>query len=123
MMIKLGKLFNRELSNIHHAAFWLAMFGILADILGLFRDRLLAGMFGASRTLDIYYAAFRAPDFIYTLMLFLTSATAIIPIFLHKLNNGEKDAENFCGTVVLFFSSAVAVISVVIFFLMPKISG
>src|SRR3989344_1574118 len=84
---------------------------------------MLAGMFGASRTLDIYYSAFRAPDFIYTLMLFLTSATAIIPIFLHKLNNGEKDAENFCGTVVLFFSSAVAVISVVIFILMPKISG
>src|SRR3989344_4622507 len=122
-MLRVLKIFHKDLINIHHAAFWLGFFAIISGFLGLFRDRMLAGMFGASRTLDIYYSAFRAPDFIYTLMLFLTSATAIIPIFLHKLNNGEKDAENFCGTVVLFFSSAVAVISVVIFILMPKISG
>lgn len=121
-MLRVLRIFHKDLADIHHAAFWLGFFSIISGILGLFRDRMLAGMFGASRTLDIYYSAFRVPDFIYTLMLFLTSATAIIPIFLHKLHNRERDAENFCGTVILFFSSAVAVISMIMFFFMPKIS-
>ena len=67
--MRIGKIFKSEISDIHQAAFWLASFGILADILALLRDRLLAGIFGASRTLDIYYAAFRVPDLIYTIMI------------------------------------------------------
>src|SRR3989344_1750112 len=82
--MKFTKIFHADLENIHHAALWLGFFGISADILGLFRDRFLAGMFGASRSLDIYYAAFRVPDFIYTFMLLFTASTAIIPIFLDK---------------------------------------
>ncbi len=121
-MLRVLNIFRRDLANIHHAAFWLGSFAIISGILGLLRDRMLAGMFGASRALDIYYSAFRAPDFIYTLMLFLTSATAVIPIFLQKSEKSEKEAENFFGTVVLFFSSAVALLSITAFFLMPVIS-
>lgn len=121
-MIKISSIFNKDVKNLHHSAFWLAFFAIISGVLGLFRDRLLASIFGASRLLDIYYSAFRAPDFIYTLMLFLTSATAIIPIFLRKLNAGEKEGENFLGTLVLFFSFTVAVFSIFAFFLMPSIS-
>ena len=121
-MFKVLRIFHKDLADIHHAAFWLALFSILSGILGLFRDRMLAGFFGASRALDIYYSAFRAPDFIYTLMLFLTSATAIIPIFLRKLNSNKAEAENFGGTVILFFSCAALAVSSVAFFLMPQIS-
>lgn len=121
MIMRFRKFFNRDLSNIHHAAFWLAMFGILADILALFRDRLLAGMFGASRTLDIYYAAFRVPDFIYTIMLLFTASTAIIPIFLEKYAE-KKDsaaAEAFLGSLISFFTVLIIVIAAFAFFLMP----
>ncbi len=120
-MTRLGKFFNRDLSNIHHAAFWLAMFGILADILGLLRDRLLAGNFGASRTLDIYYAAFRVPDFIYTIMLLFTASTAIIPIFLEKYAE-KKDsaaAEAFLGSLISFFTILIIFLGIAAFFLMP----
>ena len=121
-MIKVPGIFKKDAINIHHAAFWIAFFAVISGILGLFRDRLLASMFGASRILDIYYSAFRAPDFIYTLMLFLTSATAIIPIFLRKLDAGKKEAENFLGTLILFFSFTIVVFSVFVFFLMPTFS-
>ncbi|OGF69809.1 hypothetical protein A3C73_03480 [Candidatus Giovannonibacteria bacterium RIFCSPHIGHO2_02_FULL_44_11] len=121
MITRLGKFFNRDLSNIHHAAFWLAMFGILADILALLRDRLLAGMFGASRTLDIYYAAFRVPDFIYTIMLLFTASTAIIPIFLEKYAERKDSAaaEAFLGSLISFFTILIVVIAAAAFFLMP----
>ncbi|MDO8752121.1 MAG: lipid II flippase MurJ, partial [Candidatus Wolfebacteria bacterium] len=78
-------------------------------------------MFGASRTLDIYYAAFRVPDFIYTIMLLFTASTAIIPIFLEKYAE-KKDsaaAEAFLGSLISFFTVLVVIIAVFAFFLMP----
>src|SRR3989344_6012392 len=104
MITRIGKFFNRDMSDIHHAAFWLALFGILADVFGLLRDRMLAGYFGASRELDVYYAYFRLPDIIYTLMLLLTASTAIIPVFLEAVNKKKEDAENLFGSLILFFS-------------------
>lgn len=106
---------------MHHAAFWLAMFGISADILGLLRDRLLAGMFGASRTLDVYYAAFRVPDFIYTIMLLFTASTAIIPIFIEKFAE-KKDssaAEAFLGSLISFFIVMIIAVAAAAFYFMP----
>ena len=121
-MIKFTKIFHADLDNIHHAALWLGFFGILADFLGLFRDRFLAGMFGASRSLDIYYAAFRVPDFIYTFMLLFTASTAIIPIFLKKFGEKKEWSEELLGSAVLSFSSAVLILSASAFFLMPLIT-
>ncbi len=120
--MKFAKIFHADLDNIHHAALWLGFFGILADILGLFRDRFLAGMFGASRSLDIYYAAFRVPDFIYTFMLLFTASTAIIPIFLKKFGEKKEWSEELLGSAVLSFSFAVFILSAGAFFLMPLIT-
>src|SRR3990167_3281945 len=118
MMKRFTGIFNREISNIHHAAFWLAGFGVLADILGLFRDRLLAGVFGASRALDIYYAAFRVPDIIYTFMLLFTASTAIIPFLLDR--SAEKRNE-FLGALTAWFLFVIVLLDVIAFFAMPKI--
>lgn len=122
-MDRIFGILKKDATSIHHAAFWLAFFAVVSGLLGLFRDRMLASFFGASRTLDVYYSAFRVPDFVYTLMLFLTSATAIIPIFLRKVETGKSETENFLGTLVYFFSLVVVVLSVASFFLMPKISN
>src|SRR3989344_9004526 len=120
--MKFPRIFHADLDNIHHAAFWLAFFGIAADVLGLVRDRLLAGTFGASRELDIYYAAFRVPDFIYTFMLLFTASTAIIPVFLKKYGEKKEAAEELLGSAILFFSFAVLVLSAFAFFLMPMLA-
>ena len=119
--MKFTKIFHADLENIHHAALWLGFFGISADILGLFRDRFLAGMFGASRSLDIYYAAFRVPDFIYTFMLLFTASTAIIPIFLKKFGEKKEWSEELLGSAVLSFSLAVFVLSATAFIFMSQI--
>jgi putative peptidoglycan lipid II flippase len=118
-MIKIYSIFNKDASSIHHAAFWLAFFAIISGILGLLRDRLLAGTFGASRVLDIYYASFRVPDFLYTLMLFLASSTALIPMILKKSATDSQEAEKFLGSVLIFFISTVLIFSCAAFFLMP----
>ena len=118
MMKRFSRIFKHEISNIHQAAFWMAGFGVLADILGLFRDRLLAGVFGASRALDIYYAAFRVPDIIYTFMLLFTASTAIIPFLLDR--SAEKRNE-FLGALTAWFLFVIVLLDVIAFFAMPKI--
>ncbi|MBI2020949.1 hypothetical protein HYS99_00360 [Candidatus Giovannonibacteria bacterium] len=115
------RIFHADLSNIHHAAFWLAFFSAFSALLGLIRDRLLASNFGASRPLDIYYAAFRVPDFIYGVMLFFTAATAIIPVFLASYEKNKKEGEELFGSLLIFFLFSVVIISILAFFLMPFI--
>lgn len=65
-MIK--KLFTGQINSITFAALLVALSSLASRLLGIFRDRILAGQFGAGDTLDIYYAAFRIPDLIYNLI-------------------------------------------------------
>ena len=57
---------GRAAPTIVGAAVLLGATALASRGLGLVRDRLLAGAFGAGSELDIYYAAFRIPDLIFT---------------------------------------------------------
>lgn len=86
MVGKIIKLFNKvngEISGVHQAAFLIGFFTLLAQVLGLVRDRALAHFFGAGLQLDIYYAAFRVPDLIFATAASLVSISVIIP-FINK---------------------------------------
>src|SRR3989338_10992020 len=119
MVENLLKFFGRELKSVPQAAFLLAVSGILADILALLRDRLLASEFGASRALDLYYVSFRIPDFIYTFSLFFAASTAVIPILLEKFSEDRKGAEDFFGNIFSLFGLVTVLMVVLAYFLMP----
>ncbi|MBM3250988.1 MAG: murein biosynthesis integral membrane protein MurJ, partial [Candidatus Nealsonbacteria bacterium] len=57
----LNRILNSRAKTITFAAFLLALSGLVSRVLGLVRDRLLAGRFGAGEELDVYFAAFRIP--------------------------------------------------------------
>lgn len=106
---------------MHRAAFLLALLGAGNSILALFRDRLLASSFGASRTLDIYYAAFRVPDTIFSLSLFVVASTAFIPIFLEERTVSRQRAQDFFDSVVGVFILGISVMGVIAWLLMPRL--
>ncbi|MEK7529828.1 MAG: murein biosynthesis integral membrane protein MurJ, partial [Patescibacteria group bacterium] len=54
--------------SIVGAAVLLGATALASRVLGLIRDRLLAGTFGAGMELDAYYAAFRVPDLVYSFL-------------------------------------------------------
>ena len=83
MVNRIFSILKKEVSGLHEAAFLLGFFAIVSQALALVRDRLLAHLFGASSTLDVYYAAFRVPDLIYTSIASFVSLTVLIP-FLSK---------------------------------------
>lgn len=78
-MIK--RLFNGEINSITMAALLVGGSSLISRFLGIFRDRILAGQFGAGDNLDIYYAAFRIPDLIFNLLILGALSAGFIPIF------------------------------------------
>jgi len=91
MVDKIFRFFGRDVGSIHHAAYLLAISTFLSQILGLVRDRLLAGTFGAGETLDIYYAAFRVQDFIFYSIASLISLAVLIPLISKVLEEKGKE--------------------------------
>src|SRR4030042_2607690 len=92
-MIK--NLFNSQSKTITSAAVVLGAASLVSRILGGLRDRILAGKFGAGDELDIYFAAFRIPDLIYSLLVVGALTAGFIPVFTsywngRKSNNGQN---------------------------------
>ncbi|MBU0636936.1 MAG: murein biosynthesis integral membrane protein MurJ [Patescibacteria group bacterium] len=108
-MIK--RLFNGEINSITAAALLIGTSSLLSRFLGIFRDRILAGQFGAGDTLDIYYAAFRIPDLIFNLLILGALSVGFIPIFTNLIkrplerirslfNNDHKEAWELASNVL-----------------------
>lgn len=77
--------------TVGSAALLIALAGIASRILGFLRDRILASHFGAGDILDSYYAAFRIPDLLYSLLVLGALSAAFIPVFTEFL--AEKKEE------------------------------
>ncbi len=118
MVSRLLRLFSEEVSGLHEAAFLLAVFGLGGKLLSLFRDRLLAHYFGAGSELDIYYAAFRIPDFLYVSLASLVASAVLIPFIVDRLSDHAR-AELFFQRMFTLFFFAMAAASVLGFLLMP----
>lgn len=119
----LRKIFSKSIDSITTAAALVAMSSLASRVLGVLRDRILAGKFSAGAVLDTYYAAFRIPDLIFNLVVLGALSAGFIPIFtqLIKKNNVDKDVskdENkeawlLVSNVLNFLLIALAVLSLI----------
>src|SRR3989338_6928088 len=91
------KILNGQSRTITSAAVVLALASLVSRFLGLFRDRILAGQFGAGDTLDVYYAAFRIPDALYNIVIMGALSAGFIPVFIavRKRMRGESNQEHW----------------------------
>lgn len=100
---------NREIVSFHAAALVLGGAALVSKLLGLFRDRLLAGRFGAGDDLDVYYAAFQVPDILYTVLLVGAASAAVLPILLAVERRGKAEGERFLGNLLTVFGIGAVV--------------
>ena len=119
MVKKLFSLFSREWNGLHEAAFLLGTFALTSQILALFRDRLLAHLFGASQTLDVYYAAFRIPDFVFAGIASFMSALVLIPLLTKRAGESDARAQKFLNDIFTVFFTILVAVSAGIFVLVP----
>jgi putative peptidoglycan lipid II flippase len=126
---KIMSALNRELVNVNHAAFFLGLFAMFAQVLGLMRDRALVSMIGPGATLDTYYAAFRAPDLIYIIFGSVVSVVVIMPFISKVLSDDEKEkkvlgekGKTFISSVYSAFLIVIVLVAVLGIIFMPFIA-
>ena len=123
MIKRVFNLFHQEFSGLNQAAMILASSSLISGFLGLLRDRLLAGTFGAGQMLDIYYASFKIPDFLYIISLSIASVTVLIPFFLERISVHRENGQKFLDNIFSVFLLAMIFLTVVVFFAIPYLSG
>src|SRR3989344_1442722 len=110
-------------SRIFRASALIGVLTIVGKLVGLWRDRVLAGQFGASAELDVYYAAFRIPDLVFNLLILGATSSAIVPIFIEYYQRDKASAwrtiQNFLNIMVV----GVAFLSVIVLVLAQPIAS
>lgn len=99
----LKKIWHKLNNSVAGGAVIIAFFSLLAKILGLARERLIAVNFGASAISDIYYAAFRLPDLIFNTLVLGALTSAFIPIFQKTWQQDKKQGLIVANSVINFF--------------------
>jgi len=118
---KIFSFFNYESRNFSRAALVLVVSTILAKILALIRDRILAGLYGASRNLDIYYTAFRIPDFLTNILILGAISAALIPVFADLWQKDKKKAWQLCNNLLCIFLFILLILVIFAFIFAPQI--
>ncbi|MFA6271991.1 MAG: murein biosynthesis integral membrane protein MurJ [Patescibacteria group bacterium] len=85
--------FRKFQATITGGAIIIGLAQVVSRILGLLRERILASTFGAGETLDIYYAAFKIPDFVFNIIVLGALSSAFIPVFIEYWNK-DKEQKN-----------------------------
>ncbi|MDB5260670.1 MAG: hypothetical protein JWN37_901 [Candidatus Nomurabacteria bacterium] len=101
-------------------SFIIASFAVIAQLLGILRDRLLAQNVGVGQLLDIYNASFRIPDLALGIMLSFAAAGTVIPFISKSIssNNKEELSMRF-NSLFYFFGMMMIIICGIVFVTLP----
>lgn len=110
---------NRQIRGLHEAAYLLASFTFLSQVLALVRDRVFAHSFGAGGVLDAYFAAFRIPDLAFALLTLFISSFALVPLIAARGGAKSNEARELIGSVLFAFGIVALVLSALLYTLIP----
>ena len=121
MVKRIFDLLNKEIRGLHEAAYLLAFFSFLSQLLALVRDRLFAHMFGAGHTLDTYYAAFKIPDLIFACIASIVSISVLVPFLVERFGKSHEEERQFINSIFSVFAVIIVVVSLVVFVFTPEL--
>lgn len=107
---------EREIRGLHEAAYLLAGFTFLSQVLALVRDRTFAHLFGAGTILDMYFAAFRIPDLVFAFLTLFVSSFALVPLLSGK---SKEEQGSLIGSILFLFGIGAVLGTVLVFVCLP----
>ena len=119
MIRRILDMVNREVKGLHEAAYLLGFFAVLSSVLALFRDRILAGQFGAGEILDVYYTSFRIPDILFFTIALMVSVFVLVPYLTR--HSSKEESHELIASVLLAFGLTMFFVSVVLYPFVPWI--
>ncbi|MEO8288941.1 MAG: murein biosynthesis integral membrane protein MurJ [Chloroflexota bacterium] len=97
---------------------------IISRILGLVREAVIAGQFGASDQIDAYKAAFNIPDTLFLLIIGGAVGSAFIPVFTSLLSKQhEREAWHLTSTLINASVVLLSVGGILLGFAAPLVVG
>lgn len=121
LFMGIGKAINSRSKSLNQATLILAVAVFLSQLLGLLRDRLLAGTFGAGIDLSIYYAAFSIPDFVFNILFAGSIVVAFLPVFAEHYTKDKDEAWKMANYVLNSFLFFTLVIASLLFIFAPQV--
>ena len=88
----------------------MAIFSLIASLLGFVRNIIMSTIFGMGIELDSYYAAFRVPDFIYMILVGGALSSAFIPVFSTFIANDEEEKGHKMASTILNLVMVFAIV-------------
>ena len=110
---------NHKVKTINKAAGILTISAIVSRALGVVRDWLLARSFGAGAELDIYFTAFKIPDFIYNILVLGGILVAFLPLFSEYFSKNKEEAWEFVSNCLNIFIVSSSFLAIFLFFSAP----
>lgn len=98
----ISRFLNKRTKTVSFSAVLLSASALISAIFGFFRDNLLANQLTKQET-DIYFAAFRIPDFVYGILITGGIVAAFLPVFSQYLKNSEEEAKALINNVLTVF--------------------
>lgn len=108
-------LYSRQ-TSILSGAFIIMATMMVAKILGLIRDRLLAHVFSPDK-IDIFWAAFRLPDLIFQIAILGALSVAFIPVFTEYFEKKGQENAFELARAILNISLAVFILSAILIYI------
>jgi len=110
---------NNKSKTIASAAVILGAASLVSRLLGLVRDRILAGKFGAGDELDIYYTAFRIPDLVYSILVLGAITAGFIPVFINYLQKDRNNAWHLANSILNLIGISLIIVCFVLIIFAP----
>lgn len=110
----------RRQTNILSAAFVIMATVLFSQVLGLFRQRLLVAIFGASDTLGVYLASTKLPDVFFQLIIAGALSSAFIPVFSDYLAKDKKEQAHIFSSALLLLGLVIFLCCGIVVFIFPE---
>lgn len=113
-----------EAKNITKAASIVGSATFLSRILGYIRDAVIAAYFGAGASADVFFVAYRIPNFFRRLVGEGALTVSFIPVFTEELTLGSRErAKKLAGRAFTFFTIVLAALTIAGILFAPQIVG
>jgi len=110
---------NHKTKTVNKAVGILTISAVVSRFLGIIRDWLLARSFGAGAELDVYFTAFKIPDFIYNIIILGGILVAFLPLFSEYFSKNKEAAWEFVSNCLNVFMVLLGLLSLFLFFSTP----
>jgi putative peptidoglycan lipid II flippase len=111
------------LRRVAIAATLIAIGNIASRVLGLARESVIAGLFGAGAAVDAFTAASTIPTTLYDLLINGAISAALVPVFSEYAEGDEREFWHVASTIINLALLIMAVVVALLIWLAPQVIG